>query len=685
MTYNWKEAGINEITNLYLYGRMTVPVDKTDASLIRSKAVDEYGKPKHGASITVDMASFMATGPGRFALGSESPLVKLFFTADLSWMEPWRIYSKAEMLAAFDLHPKEGDWFVIAQVGLDDFSGDYWERSYIWNNGLYGVGNDAVFSIDAYGNRVIQNYTIRAFDDNFDFIGSGGAAKWGNDYLEPRIDPWKMGLRVELALRDTNNPLPSRDYTENDYWIDVANYLSYQAAGVSKIFTSSLVAMDEILTQLWNGGTTKLLYQSKPIIYGTVEADMLSASDLPNLSVSSYLFLYHMRYPSTGVVLIAAKGNDTLTGGNYADALHGGDGDDVYSGGGGDDYLKDEAGNDTYTINVGDGVDTVLDADGSGAVRFGAMAVEGRSGVADGKDWAKLGNAWMDRQNGIVYVLEAQNDGSNDLLVWSNNGSGVRIKAWNDGKLGITSGENTQPAALLFDKTIKEKYPDYDDTLEGAAGNDLIQGFGGNDVIIGHEGDDRMEGGPGQDALFGKLGHDVGLGGADSDRVAGQEGNDRLFADTEYTIDEAIALGETQSGSGQRGDMLDGGPDNDLAIAGAGDDILMGGKGKDILIGLGGNDTIEGDNDFTGSDLDWNVERKTSSSGSSTIYVRDYNFPTTSVSPDVGGDDAIYGGVGNDWIFTQGGNDFVDAGADDDVVFGEGGTISFWDKAEAIA
>lgn len=116
MAYNWDEIGITEITNFYLYGDIVVPEDKTNDSIIRKiPERDENGKflkdennkdITHGATITIDMTSFIETGPGRFALGSKSPLVEAFFTTDdsnLLWMEVDKTYSKAEVIANLGL------------------------------------------------------------------------------------------------------------------------------------------------------------------------------------------------------------------------------------------------------------------------------------------------------------------------------------------------------------------------------------------------------------------------------------------------------------------------------------------------------------------------------------------------------------------------------------------------------
>jgi len=381
------------------------------------------------------------------------------------------------------------------------------------------------------------------------------------------------------------------------------------------------------------------------------------------------------------------------------DHLYGGGGDDTLKGLEGNDYLEGGAGADTYIVNPGDGTDTVLDIDGIGAIQFDAVIAQGRSGVTDGKDWIRIGDTWMDQRNDLVYLLAAQDNGTNDLFVsfvGSADSARVRIKDWSDGKLGITLGDNVPNDAPVLDRVIvgdlkPEKPIDYDelgnivvgaeeeadreDFLYGSAENDHIRSLGGNDEVDGKDGRDRIEGGAGEDILSGGKGDDVILGGADSDIIQGQLNNDRLYAETEYTLDAAYTLSNTQTGSGERGDLVDGGAGDDTLIGNDGNDILMGGTGKDILLGLGGDDMIEGDLNVESFDRDWKVGRSTSSKDNVTIYSRKYNFGTSPAETAMvaGGDDVIASGTGKDWIFAGGGNDSVDAGADSDVVFGEAG------------
>lgn len=348
----------------------------------------------------------------------------------------------------------------------------------------------------------------------------------------------------------------------------------YSTWGAANVLTLPIAA-DEILAQLWNDNTTKLLYQGKPIVYGTIDGDTLSASDIPNLSASSYLFLYSQRYPTTGVVLVSNGGSDTLTGGDYADKLLAGADDDTVAGGKGFDILEGGTGTDTYIINPGDGIDTVLDTDGLGAIQLGSFTVQGRDSVAVDKDWIKIGNSWIDRQNSLEYLLLPQNNSSNDLLIKSADGSGALIKGWQDGRLGITLEENTLHDTPAYERTIlsdlqpedmnaeadgvqigydklgnvivgAEEEPDRVDILFGSANNDLIKSLGGNDTVDGKAGDDRIEGGGGQDQLRGGLGNDVVLGGGGSDIISGHENDDRLYAEYGFSM-SAITLKSASS------------------------------------------------------------------------------------------------------------------------------------------
>ncbi len=87
------------------------------------------------------------------------------------------------------------------------------------------------------------------------------------------------------------------------------------------------------------------------------------------------------------------------------------------------------------------------------------------------------------------------------------------------------------------------------DTLNGAASDDILRGLGGNDTLNAGAGNDELDGGEGNDTLNGQGGDDLLYGGAGTDTLYGDAGNDTL-------VDEGTA------------DTLNGGTGNDILIGG---------------------------------------------------------------------------------------------------------------------
>ncbi|KAF0188857.1 MAG: hypothetical protein FD168_1381 [Desulfobulbaceae bacterium] len=76
MEYTLDALNIEQITNLYLYGTLEKPADLTSDSLIRPPDVADDQDAM--TIVHLDAVSFMTSGPGRFANGQQSPLVKAF-------------------------------------------------------------------------------------------------------------------------------------------------------------------------------------------------------------------------------------------------------------------------------------------------------------------------------------------------------------------------------------------------------------------------------------------------------------------------------------------------------------------------------------------------------------------------------------------------------------------------------
>ncbi len=399
-------------------------------------------------------------------------------------------------------------------------------------------------------------------------------------------------------------------------------------------------------------------------------------------------------------IAFGSDAGETLTGDAKPDHLYGMGGDDILIGNNGSDHLEGGQGYDTYVINSGDGLDTVLDSDGSGVVVLDGIQAQGKASVAEAGNWVQLdANTWQDNEHDLTYQLITQADGTQDLYLMGGD-EGTRIKNWHGGDLGIDLGPGgTAPtpiygltltgdlAPIDFDPVNPGVQPNTDaldnvitdpdmaepgraDALYDSTGNDKLLGLAGDDILYAWRGgDDRLEGGTGNDIIDAGPGDDIATGNAGQDLIWGGTGADRLYAQDEQALDTALLAGETQAGSGLKGDLLDGGDDNDSLVGDDGNDTLAGGAGSDLLLGGGGDDNLMGDDALSNANLDWSFTRNIVTDANGTEYQRIYYNVNATESAN-GGADVLYGGAGNDWLFGQNGNDVLDGGTGDDVLLG---------------
>lgn len=90
-------------------------------------------------------------------------------------------------------------------------------------------------------------------------------------------------------------------------------------------------------------------------------------------------------------------------------------------------------------------------------------------------------------------------------------------------------------------------------------------------------------------------------------------------------------------------ETLLGNQENDLIRANEGNDLLAGSVNDDILYGEEGDDILRGD------------------------------LNTVQAGGEAGGDDLLYGGLGNDQLYGQGGDDLLNGGDGDDALYGDAG------------
>ena len=361
-------------------------------------------------------------------------------------------------------------------------------------------------------------------------------------------------------------------------------------------------------------------------------------------------------------ILDAGAGDDILMGGAGQDFLTGGAGDDTLLGGQGDDWLYGGDGYDTYVLN---GHDTIIDADGQGRIKDAAGRI--LSGAIErGTDgsYAFLGDS-------TISVSKSENDLTLTLV----DGSSITIQGFTDGMLDLRVADVTDDTTVVINGD-KDLGPDTAHPLRDEWGNPAGNATpNSEDILSGSDGNDRIDGLGGRDQIRGRVGDDIIEGGAAADIVAAGAGNDQLFGSVEIDLLQAIANGNAQSGTGLKGDWLNGGDGDDIVVASADDDALFGGHGSDILIGGAGDDVLNGDDDYTAISFDWAI------SDYGNLFDRWYSLIMIESAP-AGAADELYGGAGNDFLaggfgddhlYGGDGNDSIGGNDNDDVVYGGSG------------
>lgn len=317
-------------------------------------------------------------------------------------------------------------------------------------------------------------------------------------------------------------------------------------------------------------------------------------------------------------------------------------------------YYRDDEGR-AYAADI-----THRRVDDLGNLVTGAAAELNRSdyfydSVGNDRIVAGGGNDHVNAFRGGDDVLDG---GAGDDRLYSGNGADVIDGGAGDDYLNGGAGNDSLDGGADADQVYGG---DGDDQIKGGAGADELHGEAGGDLLDGGTGDDIAEGGAGEDLI---------IGGEGADIVTGDSEDDRVYGEAETALDTALTQGETQTGTGLKGDWIDGGAGSDTLVAGAAHDALAGGGGADILIAGAGDDHVMGDEERVYVYLDWSITREViTRPNDNTEYRRVYHRVLTSVAAD-GAGDLIYGGAGSDWLFGQLGDDLIDGGADDDVAFG---------------
>jgi Ca2+-binding RTX toxin-like protein len=381
----------------------------------------------------------------------------------------------------------------------------------------------------------------------------------------------------------------------------------------------------------------------------------------------------------------------------------------------------------------GDGFDDVLVgaffADPNGTTSAGASyVVFGKgSGFA-----ANIELTALDGSNGFQIVGTATNDYSGFSVASAGDLNGDGFADMIVGGRGADpNGTDSGISYVVFgrapDAAVDRTGTRASQTLAGGNFNDTLNGAGGDDQLYGHGGNDTLAGAAGNDALFGGDGNDTLNGGAGADRMSGGNGNDVYVVDDiadlvsetggsgdidtvkssiDYTLGsnlEKLALIGTAAVNGTGNELhntlignaavnvLIGGAGNDTLSGGDSDDTLNGGQGADRMLGGAGSDVYLVDNigdqaleDGSAGDFDMvrssitytlgpNLERLTligtaaiDGIGNELDNTLAGNAMANTLSG-LGGDDKLVGGDGDDTIVGGGGADVLTGGGGADA------------------
>ena len=448
-----------------------------------------------------------------------------------------------------------GDDTIYAGNGNDNVNGNDGNDTLYADNGndtlSGGTGNDKLYG--GYGNDTYI-YNLGDGDDTIEDIGGSETIKFSEGISKDDLIVQKVNnSSLKISFKNSSGSLMlNYAISNNNYAIE-----NFEFANGDKLTFNDIKALSLI---------------------GSDENDTITG------------------YNDMGGVIIGAKGNDSLNGGN-----------------------KDEV----YRYNLGDGDDTITERGGNNIIEFG----EGIS---------KSDISVVRHYNGLkIFINNENNQGS---ITITNDVSQAEVSLVPISEIKFANGET-----LIFEEIRKlsligsdnnetiEGYWELDNIIDGKAGNDTIYGGNKNDTLIGSFGNDSLNGGNGNDTYI----YNKGDG---NDTISDTAGNDTIefgegiskddiiistlnnsgslkisFKNDDGSITFSTAIENIKFANGETlnleeiktlsligkdsNDKIYGFANRDNKIQGnAGDDELNGNNANDTLIGGKGNDKLNGGN-----------------------------------------------------------------------------------------
>jgi len=364
----------------------------------------------------------------------------------------------------------------------------------------------------------------------------------------------------------------------------------------------------------------------------------------------------------TGPAGTGTSGGDTLYGEANDDVMYGQGADDTMSGGPGDDYMEGNDGSDTMTGE--DGNDDM--AGGTG--RINDDPPEGTDGRLDAGEVNMTGGNGFDFMAGdnaiIVRVLvegkwvpNTFNDGIQHerIVLLDINSSDMALVSGGDTMFGDDDDDVMYGQGNGADEDGDDDGRIDEDPADSVDndGDGSIDEDAGGDVMHGNNAEDYMEGNHGADFMYGDSGQDDMIGGTG-----------RVGDDPEDGVDGRLDGDDTMFGES---DTSEGTADGDGADAMTGDNAII----VRPLVESG---------EHAGQ---WQIN---TFNGQFTRMVRILDVQDVGddplVSPDVSGNDHMWGNSNDDIMYGQGGedemhgnagDDYMEGNAASDLMYGEGG------------
>lgn len=443
--------------------------------------------------------------------------------------------------------------------------------------------------------------------------------------------------------------------------------------------------------------------------------------------------------------LYGGGGSDIIYGGFGIDILYGDQGADTLRGGAGADFYKVDSLDEVYELNVtgkdyvwadddhallaGQSVEylsayfwepsillAIAIAEGNGnydliraAAQTGKLASNPNVNLTGNEKSQMLISEMTDPDIFVGNTLEGMGgadvilgDGYSDFAAYTMSGAAVTIDlsvneqvgghAEGDYLLGfrhvIGSGFND---TILGESLLAGADIEYDNSLDGGAGDDTINGFGGNDQLVGGDGNDFIDAGSGDDTLNGGAGDDTLWGGGGNDRYVVTQGDtlldtsgvDTVVATEDYYLAAGLQIETLKAQAGSDADNVLFGNTYDQTITGnASNNTIHGGGGSDVINGRGGDDLAS--YALSNAAIDVNLNRELQNGGHAEgdrirniENLRGSIFGDTLVGQDKvnstgSADNTHYGGAGNDTISDSYGHNTLYGGLGADTLIGNG-------------